>query len=52
MNTLNKNVLEEKRNTRVAAEAATGVEVLFVGLPLLYLVRDELVRRVSPTAAL
>ena len=44
VNTFNKNVLEQKRNTLVAAEAATGVEVLFVGLTLLYLVRDKLVR--------
>ncbi len=35
VNTFNKNVLEQKRNTLVAAVAATGVEVLFVGLTLL-----------------
>jgi hypothetical protein len=34
VNTFNKNVLVQKRNTLVAAVAATGVEVLFVGLTL------------------
>jgi len=43
VNTFNKNVLEQKRNTLVAAKAATGVEVLFVRLTLIYLVRDKLV---------
>ena len=46
VNTFNKNVLEQKRNTLVAAKATTGVEGPFVGLTLLYLVRDKLVRRV------